>query len=269
MEFASRDLTFRTWKTRYVNLREGGKKRDWRCEEEMAEYFLFLDRMSLLRSPLQVTQSEILFSKNVSIRDWSTYNETVERNSVSFPVFHWNSSRSSNVMLETKKYPLTCGLTAHICSLRNPCGTCNTHTRCLRGLSRKNSDNKRKITHALERLLHRGPCHVFVQRRPLYFWDDFYIGPRYRGLFGVVHLAAIKMRDAGRNGIDINRFACGTTRVRPRCRVWITTSKRTRNCACENRIDTSMKRGDEFWGMDIFRFVPTEEICVKMLFYNF
>lgn len=69
MEFASRDLTFRTWKTRYVNLREGGKKRDWRCEEEMAEYFLFLDRMSLLRSPLQVTQSEILFSKNVSIRD--------------------------------------------------------------------------------------------------------------------------------------------------------------------------------------------------------
>lgn len=39
----------------------------------------------------------------------------------------------------------------------------------VRGLSRKNSDNKRKITHGLERLLHRGPCHVCVTRRPLYF----------------------------------------------------------------------------------------------------
>lgn len=150
-----------------------------------------------------LARSGILFSKNVSKIDLLIYILKLEPILYRFrTVFHWNSS-------ETKKYPLTYGLTASA-SPWNPCGTYNTHTRCLRGLSRKNSDNKRKITHALERLLHRGPCHVYVCASTVTF-------PRrllYRGAFSdVVHLAAIKMRDAGRNGIDINRFACGTTRV--------------------------------------------------------
>lgn len=144
-------------------------------------------------------------------------------------VFHWNSS-------ETKKYPLTYGLTASA-SPWNPCGTYNTHTRCLRGLSRKNSDNKRKITHALERLLHRGPCHVYVcastvtfPRRLLY--RRAFFGCRSsrrdknarRGAERYRYKSICMWNDTCRHGRGVE------------CELQQVNGTHNGNCACENRI---------------------------------
>lgn len=119
----------------------------------------------------------------------------------------------------------------------NPCGTCNTHTRCLRGLSRKNSDNKRKITHALERLLHRGPCHVYVcastvtfLRRLLY--RRAFFGCRSsrrdknarRGAERYRYKSICMWNDTCRHGRGVE------------CELQQVNGTHNGNCACENRI---------------------------------